>query len=190
MKDKERDLFLQEMQGVTPLPGDDRVARREPALTREQAAQRQAAASARVEDPNPLTIPDEIPEVGPHDVIGHRKNGVQEGVYRKLRLGKYEVQARLDLHRVKIREAREQVHSFLEAAWRRGLRTVLITHGKGMHSATPARMKSYVIHWLDESDLALAYHSAQPTHGGAGATYVMVRKSSEARQQTRETLRR
>jgi DNA-nicking Smr family endonuclease len=46
------------------------------------------------------------------------------------------------------------------------------------------------MHWLEESDLVLAWHSAQPRHGGTGATYVLVRKSSDARQQTRERFSR
>ena len=190
MSDQDLDLFLKEMADVRRLPDDERIESRARPLPKEVAAARRAAAAAVTQDNNPLTMPEDVPQVGPHDVIGRRKNGVQEGVYRKLRLGKYEVQDRLDLHRVKLREAREQVHAFLESAAQRGLRTILITHGKGFHSPTPARLKSYVIHWLEESALALAYHSAQPAHGGAGATYVMVRKSSEARQQTREKLRR
>jgi DNA-nicking Smr family endonuclease len=65
----------------------------------------------------------------------------------------------------------------------------MITHGKGIHSPVPARLKSYVFHWLEEFDLVLAYHTARPEHGGAGATYVMVRKSSEARRENREHFR-
>ena len=190
MSDKDLDLFLKEMADVRPIPADDRIQAPAQTLPEETAAARRAAAAAVVQDSNPLTLPEDVPQVGPHDVIGRRKNGVQEGVYRKLRLGKYEVQERLDLHRVTIRDARDQVYAFLARAGQKGLRTVLITHGKGFHSPTPARLKSYVIHWLEESELALAYHSAQPAHGGAGATYVMVRKSPEARQQTRERLQR
>lgn len=190
MSDKDLEMFRQEMEGVRPIQGEERVAPPSARVPDEAAKARRAAATAISTDSNPLTIPEDVTQIGPHDVVGRRKNGVQEGVYRKLRLGKYEVQDRLDLHRVKLRDAREQVQDFLVLAGQRGLRTVLITHGKGMHSPVPARMKSYVIHWLEESDLALAYHSAQAAHGGAGATYVLIRKSSEARQQTREQLKR
>ena len=184
--DSEDDLFRKEMKGVQPLAGDHRIGpARGKGPTPAQLARRQAAAAQPAEE-DALSIPEQIREVAPADVVGHKKDGVQEGVYRKLRLGKYEPQSRLDLHRMTVREARSQVDRFLSDGHRAGLRTVLITHGKGVHSPTPGRLKSYTLHWLDESDLVLAWHSARPQHGGAGATYVLLRKSADARQRTRE----
>lgn len=191
MGENERELFLAEMKDVVPLPASDRVLVRPaqepptPGLLR-----RREMASDDAQPTNRLTIPERVREVGPLDIVGERKDGVQEGVYRKLRLGKYDISARLDLHRVKVRDACDQVQQFLLDAWQHNLRTVLITHGKGVHSPVPGVMKSYVMHWLEESDLVLAWHSAQPRHGGTGATYVLVRKSSDARQQTRERFSR
>lgn len=187
MADHDLDLFRSEMGDVKPLAPDNRVtARAQSAPSPAQLARREAAVRERLKDPNPLTLPEQVAEIGPHDIVGHRKNGVQEGVYRKLRLGKYEIQAKLDLHRITLTDGRKMVHDMLTEAHQRGLRTLLITHGKGMHSPQPARMKSYVMHWLAESDLVLAWHSARPEHGGAGATYVLVRKSTEASLRTRE----
>ena len=111
---------------------------------------------------------------------------MQEGVYRKLRLGKYDAQDVLDLHRVRLLEARNQVQAFLENAHNNGMRTVLISHGKGLHSERPGFLKSYVMHWLEESRLVLAYHSTPANRGGSGATQVLVRKNSQARQNNRE----
>lgn len=187
MNDDDRELFDRELSGVRPLK-QDRVAppvgARKPTLA--QQARRAAAQALPGATHEPLSLPEQVAEVGPHDLLGQKKNGVQEGVYRKLRLGKYEPQARLDLHRVKLVEARLMVMDFIHGAYRQGLRTVLITHGKGQHSVTPGKMKSYVLHWLQEWDLVLAYHSAQPRHGGAGTTYVLLRKAPQAKQQTRE----
>lgn len=191
MADNDEELFLQEMQGVTPLPVSDRVTLRSE-QQRDQPGQlrRRLAASGVEGERNPLTIPDAVKEVGPLDIVGEKKNGVQEGVYRKLRLGKYEPGDHLDLHRVKIRDAAAQVQSFLLNAHRHNFRTVLITHGKGVHSAKPGVMKSYVMHWLRESELVLAWHSAQAKQGGTGATYVLVRKSGEACKENREQFNR
>lgn len=186
MSTSDDDLFRQEMTGVTPLSTKPAAVPRRPAPGGLAEKARRQAAQARSGDPNPLTVPDHLRQVGPHDIVGLKKNGVQEGVYRKLRLGKYEVQARLDLHRVYIKDAREQVYRFIREASDAGLRTVMITHGKGHHSETPARMKSCVLHWLEELDLVLAFHSASPGQGGAGATCVLLRKSSAASQRTRE----
>ena len=188
MSQQDEDIFLREMRGVRRLPEEPLVvapARQSPTLS--QLARRQAADR----DPaNPgkelLSLPEQVREVGPHDLVGLKKDGVQEGVYRKLRLGKYEPQSRLDLHRVTLRDARIQVIDFLNTGYQHGLRTVLITHGKGYHSVTPGRLKSYVLHWLEERDLVLAFHSAKPWHGGAGATYVLLRKAPEASLRNRE----
>ena len=189
MSDQDHELFLREMRGVMRLPESAPVAPVRPrgAPTLAQQARR-AAASAAAERlaGEPLSLPEQVPEVGPHDLVGLKKDGVQEGVYRKLRLGKYEPQTRLDLHRVTLKDARLQVMAFLQDAHRHGLRTVLVTHGKGYHSVTPGRLKSYVLHWLEEWDLVLAYHSARPWHGGAGATYVLLRKPPEASLRNRE----
>lgn len=187
MDKHDRKLFLEQMGDVRPLAPSDRIeepARRAPSLS--QLAQRDAALRTHLKDPNPLSLPEHVPEIGPLDIVGERKNGVQEGVYRKLRLGKYEVQDRLDLHRITLRDARVMVYEFLNSAFAQGLRTVMITHGKGQHSPTPGRLKSYVMHWLQEFDLVLAYHTAKPPHGGTGATYVLLRKSPEDRRRTRE----
>ena len=61
---------------------------------------------------------------------------------------------------------------------------MLITHGKGELRDKPALLKSCVNHWLKELDSVLAFHSAQPHHGGSGASYVMLRKSSNKRVNT------
>lgn len=190
MTDQDRDLFREQMGDVRRLEDDDRVRPGGPIRrSLAQQARREAALDEATNDPHPLTLPEQVESLDPYDIAGHKKSGVQEGVYRKLRLGKYEIQARLDLHRMTLVEAREAVQTFLQQAHEHGQRTVLITHGKGQHSPTPARLKSYVFHWMAESELVLAWHSAQPKHGGAGSTYVMVRKSQKDRQNNREQFR-
>lgn len=187
MSNRDEDLFEREMHGVRRLPEQPvpvRPVRNTPTLA--QLARRDAAGQSPDNSLETLGLPEQVREVGPHDLVGLKKDGVQEGVYRKLRLGKYEPQSRLDLHRVTLKDARIQVTDFLNSAHNHGLRTVMITHGKGYHSVTPGRLKSYVLHWLEEWDLVLAFHSAKPWHGGAGATYVLIRKAPEARLRNRE----
>ncbi len=83
-------------------------------------------------------------------------------------------------------DARNLVQQFLENAHNNGMRTVLISHGKGLHSERPGFLKSYVMHWLEESYLVLAFHSTPANRGGSGATQVLVRKNGQARQRNRE----
>ena len=179
-------LFLAEMDGVAPLAESHLRVRAEspeaPSLA--QLARRQAAANTG-KDSNTLTL-GEVPPVDPFDEIAFKRDGVQTGVYRKLRLGRYPQEATLDLHRMTVREAREAVWRFVHDAQRAGLRSVIITHGRGDRSETPGRLKSYVAHWLPTLPLVLAFHSAQRHHGGYGACYVLLRKNAEKRQDNRE----
>ena len=179
-------LFLAEMDGVAPLAESHLRVRAEspeaPSLA--QLARRQAAANT-AKDNNTLTL-GEVPPIDPFDEIAFKRDGVQTGVYRKLRLGRYPQEATLDLHRMTVREAREAVWRFVHDAQRAGLRSVVITHGRGDRSETPGRLKSYVAHWLPTLPLVLAFHSAQRHHGGYGACYVLLRKNAEKRQDNRE----
>lgn len=180
--------FGQAMAGVTPLKSRGRVAaaaavRQTPGL----AERRRAATVAPVFDANFLKT-DEIPPVGPYDVVGFVRPGVQHGVYGKLRRGRYEPQATLDLHRCSAELARREIWQFVQDCIDCQLRTVMVLHGKGDRSPRAAVLKSCVCHWLTLMPEVLAYHSAQPHHGGAGALYVLLKKSPQAREANRERL--
>lgn len=172
---------------IHPIRSDTRAAPARgpdlPAAT--LAARRRAAATPRQGDPIPLSL-GEVPPVGPHDELAWKNPGVQEGVYRKLRLGRYPVEASLDLHRHTVREARQALWHFVQDCLRYDVRAVLITHGKGLKSQEPARLKRYVAHWLTQIPEVLAFHTAQPRHGSYGAVYVLLRKSEARRQENAE----
>jgi DNA-nicking Smr family endonuclease len=190
MTQDDEDLFAAEMEGVVPLDHEPAVA--PPAKERAPSAAqlaRQRAAVAEDGDPNPLTL-GEVRPVAPFDEIAWKNDGVQQGVWRKLRLGKYPSDATLDLHRRTVREAREDVWRFVTEAAAHGLRTVHILHGRGERSDTPGRIKSYVATWLESLDEVLAFHTAQRQHGGYGAVYVLLRKSAEKRNDNRERFAR
>ncbi|MCA6058817.1 DNA endonuclease SmrA [Thalassolituus sp. ST750PaO-4] len=186
--DPEEQLFLQEMQGVKPLQTKERVELRKAETSQVSAAARRQAALQQPEeqDGNRLQT-SEVKRVGPHDVIGYKRPGIQDGVFRKLRLGKYETEARLDLHRRTIDEARRELYRFIQDCMAHDIRSVLVLPGKGDRNINdPAVLKSYLVHWLEELDEVQAYHTAQPYHGGAGAFYVLLRKSERKKQAARE----
>lgn len=181
-------LFLQEMQGVQPLQIKARAdLQKSAADAASLAARREAAATDKpAEVVAPLATSD-VPRVGPHDVLGYKRPGIQDGVYRKLRLGRYEIEARLDLHRRTIDEARRELLRFVRECMEHDLRSVLILPGKGDRNLKdPAVLKSFLAHWLPELDDVQAFHTAQPHHGGAGAFYVLLRKSERKKQAARE----
>lgn len=182
--DHDDEVFRAAMSGVRRLEAGRLPAAHE-RLPAELAARRQAAAMALDGDVNALTC-GEVPQIGPFDELAFRRDGIQHGVFRKLRLGQYPIQASLDLHRRNVREACDDVFAFYRESVRLGLRCVLVTHGKGVKSETPGRLKSFVAHWLGQLPQVLAYHSAQQRHGGSGAVYVLLRKSDSDRRENRE----
>lgn len=181
------DLFAEEMAGVKPLGREARVRLVKDRLSDDQQRGRRRAAEGEDQVINPLA--DE--GISPLDawfVLEFKRPGIQNGVYRKLRLGHYQVDARLDLHRMVVKQAREEVFSFIEEATRLGLRTLLIVHGKGQSKSQgdeTAVLKGYVNHWLQHLDAVQAFHSAQPQHGGTGAVYVLLKKSAEQKRENR-----
>jgi DNA-nicking Smr family endonuclease len=107
---------------------------------------------------------------------------------RQLDKGQIEVEARLDLHGLRQRDAHAQLRRFLKTAQARGLRHVLVITGKGAEQAASESfykedergvLRNAVPHWLAEPDFAALVVSFSPAPrrlGGEGALYVRVRK--------------
>jgi len=187
MKDDDLDLFRAEMGDVARLKrnsGTAAGARAEvtPGMLRRRRAAQEAGDPLR----DYLDDAEMITPVKPGDELSWKRDGVQHGVFKNLRLGKYPLESRLDLHRMSVETARRAVLEFINDCVSHNLRSVLITHGKGELRDKPALLKSCVNHWLRQMDAVLAFHSAQRHHGGYGATYVMLRKSDEKREENRE----
>ncbi len=189
--DEESALFLKELVDVAPLPQNSYVDRKPQPKSGDKYLIRQQLASSFSQKPddNPLTET-EVKMLQPYSWLEYKNPGVQQGVYRKLRLGKYPIETKLDLHRKTIRESRKLVWDFINLCLKKSYRTVLITHGKGEQSQPPARVKSYVAHWLSQIPEVLAYHTAQRQHGSYGAVYILLKKSEHQKQQTREKFSR
>ncbi len=183
--------FIDEMADVVPLRREPRVAipgKGQAGRDTSQALRRQAAVQGPQRDRNTLTEGGIVP-LDSWYVLEFKRPGVQNGVFRKLKQGRYETDARLDLHRMTAAVARRELFDFLEESFRLGLRTVLIVHGKGQSGAERERssiLKGCTDQWLRELDMVQAFHSAQPQHGGTGAVYVLLRKSEEKKRENRE----
>jgi DNA-nicking Smr family endonuclease len=195
MNDDEEFLFQQEMTGVEPLQRSTRVKLKRNDASAESLRQRRTAAVAEKGDRNPLS--DEgVEALDPWYVLDYKRPGIQNGVFRKLKQGRYETEARLNLHRMSVKNARLEVFEFIEQAQALGLRTVLLIHGKGENSPgsglereRASLIKGYVNHWLRQLSPVLAFHSARPQHGGTGAVYVLIRKGDDAKEANREKFR-
>jgi len=187
MNDDEIQLFGQEMADVRPLrTQDSRVLRGSPEMTPGQIYRREAAQRPLSKDENFLTT-GYVDFVHPQAVLSFKRPGIQDRVFRKLRQGMYPIDATLDLHLLSVEAGRCEVYSFIRDCLRYEVRTALINHGKGACGRENSSwIKSYVARWLPMFPEIMAFHSAQGFHGGAGAVYVMLRKSEKQKEKTRE----
>jgi DNA-nicking Smr family endonuclease len=77
-------------------------------------------------------------------------------------------------------EGRQSVEKFILSSVIQGLRGVLVIHGRGLNSRDQIPiLKERMSSWLKRGrlkHLVLAFATAQPCDGGAGAMYVLLRK--------------
>lgn len=178
-------FFLQEMSDVEPLKQNKVTLKKALEDTPGKAVRRSLAVSSG-STVDPLMSSD-IVHLKSGDILAYRRDGVQHGVYKKLRMGRYQIDASLDLHRMSVDEARREVFRFLQECFKYELRVVMILHGKGERNPDNiATLKSHLAMWLPQVEEVLAFHSAQKAHGGTGAVYVMLKKSDAAKQANRE----
>ncbi len=190
---KEDDLFASEMADVTRHRPSGKVALRRGAADNTSLQQRRDAAVTAAETDRNLLAEHGVEPLDHWYVLDFKRPGVQNGVFRKLKQGRYEAEARLDLHRMSVERARREVFEFFEEAQRLGLRTVLLIHGKGESRADQERasiLKGCCQAWLPQMDCVMAFHSARPQQGGTGAVIVLLRKSEEQKQANREHFRK
>jgi DNA-nicking Smr family endonuclease len=107
--------------------------------------------------------------------------GVDRANAERLKRGKHEIEARLDLHGMTQAEAHRALAAFISGARNAGKRCVLVITGRGSAKGTSPSggvLKAAVPRWLGEPEFRphlLAIATAQPRDGGAGALYVMLR---------------
>lgn len=181
------ETFREAMDGVEPLDDKKILNNHRTEPTPGQRQRKFDAENVRRDeaDPNYLTL-GEVASVHPLESLEWKKDGVQPEVFFKLRTGKYPVQASLDLHGKTVRQAREALYKFVNLCLGKGWRSVVIAHGRGEKSATPARIKSYVAHWVREVPDVIAFSSAPRHLGGTGALFVLLRKTPAKKEENRE----
>ena len=131
----------------------------------------------RRDDPSEASPGFEVDRLG--ERIEGVATGIDRGVLRKLRNGDFERDARVDLHGLPARVARERVGETLRRVHGEGGRCVLVIHGRGRHSESEPVLKEALLDWLAEPALAplvMAFSSATGGDGGVGATYVLLRR--------------
>jgi DNA-nicking Smr family endonuclease len=166
------EVFRDAMRGVKPISTRVRVPpakRKPPPKARFTAADRAMVLVESLQAPNA----GEITDTG--DEISFRRNGVQDGVMRKLKRGEYRVEEVCDLHGLRVDEAKAALREFLAEALAHKLRCVRIIHGKGMNSGPRGPViKTAVNMILRKTGPVLAFTSARRVDGGTGAINVLI----------------
>nr|WP_154324718.1 DNA endonuclease SmrA [Pantoea sp. 201603H] len=172
----DKDLFREAMNEVKPLEDYASVhwlqptPMHVPAVTLSQEQTENFLIEGFIE-PMPLNQP-----------LEYKADGIQQGVLDKWRLGKYELEASLNLMRQPIQHCRRSLFAFMLQARQDSLRNLLIIHGKGRQDKSHANIiRSYLSRWLRQFDDVQTFCIAQPWHGGSGALYVGMRKTEKAR---------
>lgn len=184
-QDDDLALFKAMMGDVKPLKNDTTQHTTKHQATESQLARREAAVCLHEDSIDALSL-EYAPELKPNDIIEFKKDGVQDGVYKKLRLGKYPIQAKLNINQKPLRIARQEIVHFFKQCLELDIRTVIVVHGKGRELDKPCLHKSFIAQWLSQINEVQCAHSTQPHHGGTGAVYVLLRKSAEKKLETKE----
>ncbi len=183
MSDEDFSSLLGE--GVVPAKIEKRAQlKKDKSSDIDKQVRRIAAEDQTKPEDDPLAEPTEWLDA--NSMLSYQRPGVQHGVFKNLRLGKYSIDAQLDLHKLTVEQARKLLYQFILDCQENDVRAALITHGKGEGRETPAKLKSCVACWLPQFEAVLAYHTAQRQHGGYGATYVLIKKSEKQKEKTRE----
>ena len=121
----------------------------------------------------------------PHPALERAHPHMDRRRFDKLRRGRMEPQARLDLHGMTAERAHATLTGFILAAHAQDLRLVLVITGKGRAADTGIQagrhgiLRGSLPHWLAGPPLAgriLQVAPAHRRHGGAGAFYVYLRR--------------
>lgn len=163
-------LWRGAVRDVAPLPG--RAPPPERGHHARDAAGEAASASTKPSVAHNRSRP-RAPLIPPLDSLA----GIDRANAERLKRGRYEIEARLDLHGMTQSEAHHTVTGFVAASQAAGRRCVLVITGRG--NLGSGVLRSAVPRWLAEPELRrhlLGIAPAQPRHGGAGALYVLLRR--------------
>ncbi|MEW5772994.1 MAG: Smr/MutS family protein [Thermodesulfobacteriota bacterium] len=106
--------------------------------------------------------------------------GLDPRTVQQLRTGHFSWEAHLDLHGLNAEQAQFALLDFVRDQYNLGRRCVLLVTGRGLNSPGGAPvLREAVRTWLTQDPLrrvVLAFVTALPRDGGAGALYVLLRK--------------
>lgn len=175
------DLFGKAMQGVAPLAARGR-----------EIAPPSTAGAAQMPPVDPAKALRDLLEGRVEFALYHSDEymeghvvGVDHAVLGRLRAGQLSPEGHLDLHGQNARQALDALTLFIKNAYQRSLRTVTVVTGRGKNSPGGIGvLRPMLQEWLTKDPfkrVVLAFCTAQPSDGGPGAVYVLLRKYKKSR---------
>lgn len=171
LSDDDKALFQSVMSTVKPLHTRPRAPNTIPAVTFSQKPHK--LATPQISTPY---LSNNYPDTVHTETILNYHRNLSKKQIRELKNGLFPIQARLDLHGLTLDGAQASICSFVEQQEQLLHRHLLIIHGKGSRHGEAPVLKNHVNHWLKQLPSILAFHSAQPYDGGAGAVYVLLKR--------------
>lgn len=183
----ERRLWAKVVERATPLstkpvaPSAARVHGEKPGMDgAETPVRRLSAQPSQPAKASPRQVQSQGPPVKPAKVSMDHK------AYGRMKRGKLEPEARIDLHGMTQSAAHSALNAFILRAQASGHRLVLVITGKGRDGAEsgpvpsgPGILRRQVPHWLElppVNQAVLQVAAAHARHGGSGAYYVYLRR--------------
>ena len=109
------------------------------------------------------------------EILSHGRENRISRLHRVKDLKKMKPQDKLDLHGYTVAEAELELERFLQNSKKRGLRKVLIVHGKGNHSEKEPVLKNTVYTYLRRCSFTGMTGTPDQALGGSGAVWVIIR---------------
>jgi DNA-nicking Smr family endonuclease len=109
------------------------------------------------------------------DKLGNVTPAKHAAALRRKKLLEMEPESELDLHGLSVQEALRQLEVFMQECKTRGLKKVLIIHGKGNHSQRAPVLKKKVREFLETCPYAGECGTPDRYSGGSGALWVILK---------------
>ena len=172
-------MLREALSGVRPLNGASRmpVERR----TSRAIVSEDAEVVAQLSDLVSGQAPFDITET--EEYVEGMRVGLDPRLLTQLRRGEFAMQSHIDLHGMIQPAAHQALTDFVLQSVRKGLRSVLVVHGRGLGSpgGRPV-LKHAAANWLSHGEIGghvLAFVTARLHDGGAGAMYVLLRREKQ-----------